>query len=85
MVPSNISLLESAGKSLHLYNKICDRSSFERLVIPRGLSNGRVLSRRFLLWVLKEGQSNKKCSSLSMPPFDGHIASIASLKSCLNL
>ena len=37
MVPCNISLLESAGKSLHPYNKICVRSSFEGLAIPRGL------------------------------------------------
>ena len=42
MVPCNISLLESTGKSLHPYNKICDRSSFERLAIPRGLINGRM-------------------------------------------
>ena len=85
MVPSNISLLESAGKSLHPYNKIYDRSSFEGLVIPRGLRAGRVLSTRLLLLVSKEGQSSKKCSSLSIPSFDGHIASIASLKFSLNL
>ena len=37
MVPCYISLLESAVKSLHPYNKICDKSLFEGLVIPRGL------------------------------------------------
>ena len=84
-VACNISLLESAGKSVHPYNKVCFKSSFEGLVMPRGLIKGRVLSRRLLLWVSKEGQSSKKCSSLSTPSFDGHNAFIASLKLCLNL
>ena len=42
--------------------------------MPRGHIKGRVLSKMLLLWVSKEGQSSKKCSSLSTSSFDGHIA-----------
>ena len=84
-IACNISLLESAGKSLHPYKKICVKSSFEELVMPTGLIKVRVLSRRLLLWVSKEVQSSRKCSSLSTPSCDGHNAFVASLKLCLNL
>ena len=58
IVPSNISLLELAGKSFHTYNKICGESSFEGLVILLSLIKGRVLSRKRLLWVSKERRRN---------------------------
>ena len=42
MVPCDISLLESVGKSLHPYGKICNINSFEelgdlRFVLSRGV------------------------------------------------
>ena len=49
IVTCNISLLESADKSLHPCNRICDKSLFEGLVIPRDLIKDRVLLRRPLL------------------------------------
>ena len=53
MLPCNNFLLAPESKSLQLYNKMC-ASSFEGLVEPSNLVNGRALSRRLLLRVSKE-------------------------------
>ena len=83
-VSSIIFLLRSFGKSLLQYINSCATTLFERLVYPNGRSNSMTPAGRFRRSTSKAGQSNKKCSVVSMPSLLRHIGSVESIKLCLN-
>ena len=84
-VNSIIFLLRSFGRSLSPYNKSSIKTSFERSLYPNDCTNSKTLARIFRRLISKAGQSNKKCSVVSIPSLLGHTGFMESLKLCLNL
>ena len=81
----SIFLLASFRKPLSSNDKSCVKTSFERSIYPNGRSNAKTTARGFRRGTSNEGQSNKKCSVLSIPSLEGHIRFMVSRKLCLNL
>ena len=85
-VSSSILLLTSSVRFLSPYSKHSIRTLFGRVSIwTNDRNNSETPARKSRRCISNEGQSNKKCSTSSMPSFVGHIGFTVSLKLCKNL